>query len=97
MNESKFIASIYQEQKSNDVPQTIYQGFRKIDPISMYKNSLSTFPLYRVAAPDLKKIQKPVNRCYLLKNMSCITIKNNTSVIVKSHYFFRSFYAVISS
>jgi hypothetical protein len=50
MNESKFIASIYQEQKSNDVPQTIYQGFRKIDPISMYKNSLSTFPLYRVAA-----------------------------------------------
>jgi hypothetical protein len=50
VNESKFIASIYQEQKSNDVPQTIYQGFRKIDPISMYKNSLSTFPLYRVAA-----------------------------------------------
>ena len=50
MNESKFIASIYQEQKSNEVPQTIYQGFRKIDPLSMYKNSLSAFPLYRVAA-----------------------------------------------
>ena len=50
MNESKFIASIYQEQKSHDAPQVIYQGFRKIDSISMYKNSLSTFPLYRVAA-----------------------------------------------
>ena len=50
MNESKFIASIYQEPTLPKVQQTIYQGFRKIDPISMYKNSLSTFPLYRVAA-----------------------------------------------
>ncbi len=50
MNESKFIASVYQEQKSSDVQRTAYQRFRKVEPISMYKNSVSSFPLYRVAA-----------------------------------------------
>ena len=50
MKESKFIASIYQEPSLHEVQQTTYQGFRKIDSISMYKNSLSAFPLYRVAA-----------------------------------------------
>ena len=50
MNESKFIASVYQEPKSCEHQEALCQRFRKVDSISIYKNSLSAFPLYRVAA-----------------------------------------------